>query len=323
MPDHFQPIKLSYITMKNTNTSADGIFLSSLFDTVKVRIQLSHEPLYEIVAKKNFLQYTGKKYQVRSRFGTFAIVASEKNRTSLTIEGSIPKFLTGQNLIGTEDLLTGTVELIDLVLLRAGILAAEAEKKRYREGTFQLLRVDYAKHVNCGTPKKARVFMTALRATVASTAYEYSAFNNETVYWGLFSNRRTLRAYNKGLEMEKHALGDKVYAATKLTREAQSMVRFELALRAEELARLNLRRASDWKVEVARELLEDFVKRLLPLDHKIPDVTGMDLLSPTLRDRLELWLRGCTDAFSRYPGSLSQARREVLLTCPLPPYQLN
>lgn len=297
---------------KNHSKTNINLFMSSLFDTIKVRIQLVHEPLYELCAKENKLCYIDKSYKVRGKFGTYATIASEANRTSLTIEASIPNFLSGQNLVGIENLKKGAIELIDAVLKRAGITPTEAEKKRYREGTFLLLRVDYAAHVNCGTPEIAEIFMTALRAKLAGKPRDFSAYHNETVYWGMYSNRRTLRAYNKGRKMNKKALGKHVYAATLLTREGQSMVRLELTLRADELKRLDLRQPGDWTVEVARDLLKEFIQRLLPLDGKVPDVANMNLLSPTLRDRLELWLRGSLDAFTRYPGSLSQSRREIL-----------
>ena len=76
-------------------------FLSSLFDTVKVKVRVRHENLYLLKQEKaSKIIYADRQYRVRGRFkGTFAIIASADKGESLYIEASIPKFLTGQNIV--------------------------------------------------------------------------------------------------------------------------------------------------------------------------------------------------------------------------------
>jgi len=297
----------------NTQSSKSP-FLSSLIDTVKVRVQVVHPPLFELKTEHpDTVRYVGKKYKVRSKFpGVHALIHSELGGNTILIEASIPKFLTGQNLVGRENLKASAIELIDAVLERAHITPTSAERARYRSGTFELLRVDYAAHVDCATQSLANTMMIRLRKQMASKAIDFSAFFHETVYWGQLSRRRTLKAYLKGRELRKHPLSEHVLHAQRLMRKANSLVRFEFTLRAEELKRLDLRTPDKWSGEVARGILNDMLHRVLPLNGKLPNIDGIQDLSRSLQDRLELWLRDCPDAFTRYPGSYSESRKKVL-----------
>lgn len=297
----------------NTQSSKKP-FRSSLIDTVKVRVQVVHPPLFELKTEHpDTVRYVGKKYKVRSKFpGVHALIHSELGGNTILIEASIPKFLTGQNLVGRENLKASAIELIDAALERAHITPTPAERGRYRSGTFELLRVDYAAHVDCGTKSVADNVMIRLRKQMASKAIEFSAFSHETVYWGQHSRRRTLKAYLKGRELAKHPLSEQVFRAERLEKIAQSLVRLEFTLRAEELKRLDLRTPDKWSREVARGILNDMLQRILPLSGKVPNIEGIQDLSRSLQDRLELWLRDCPDAFTRYPGSYSESRKKVL-----------
>lgn len=290
-------------------------FRSSLFDTIKVKVFLRHEPL-QVLARRaeGAVVFTGKKYKVRGRFAKArATLFSDYACETLMIEASPSKYLTGQNIVGLEDLKALAVEMIDDVLLRARIPATTEERQRYQAGDFELLRVDYAAHVDCGTSEAAAAYLMAIRAAAAGSGACYSAYQDETVYWGQNSRRRTLCVYRKGRELAKRPLGSQVYGARHLTKRAQALVRFELTLRAGELGRLGLRRPDAWSVDRARALLQEAVTRALPADRKVPSVSGISSLPRTLQDRLELWLRGSVDAFSRYSDSALRESRRVIL----------
>jgi II/X family phage/plasmid replication protein len=130
-----------------------------------------------------------------------------------------------------------------------------------------------------------------MRKVMATKAPEFSAYGHETVYWGQHSRRRTLKAYMKGRELEKHPMPDEVFRRAKLTRIAKRLVRLEFSLRAEELKRLNLRDVNNWSAEVAQAILKGMIKRVVDLKGKVPDLTAMSGLSRLYQDRLELLLR--------------------------------
>lgn len=290
-------------------------FRSSMFDTIKVKIWIKHPPLQALARPGGTVTFTGKRYKVAGAFPKCkATVFSDYACESLMIEASPSKYLTGQNIVGRENLKAVAIELIENVLVHAGIEPTEAERERYQSGDFELLRVDYVAHVDCGTSEAARAFLLAVRASAAGSGAGYSAYKDETVYWGQHSRRRTLCVYRKGSELVRRPLGRRVYGARFLTKRAQSLVRFELTLRAGELGRLALRTPEAWSQQRARDLLKEAIVRAVPADRRIPSVAGMSSLSRTLRARLELWLRGSADAFACYSDSaLRESRRVILL----------
>jgi hypothetical protein len=290
-------------------------FRSSMFDTIKVKVWIKHPPLQVLARPGSAVTFTGKRYKVAGEFPKCrATLFSDYACESLMIEASPSKYLTGQNIVGRENLKALAIELIENVLVHAGIDPTDEERDRYQSGDFELLRVDYVTHVDCGTSDAARAFLLAVRASAAGSGAGYSAYKDETVYWGQHSRRRTLCVYRKGSELMRRPLGRRVYGARFLTKRAQSLVRFELTLRAGELGRLALRSPEAWCEQRARHLLKEAMERVLPADRKIPSVAGMSSLPRSLQDRLELWLRGSADAFTRYSDSaLRESRRVILL----------
>jgi II/X family phage/plasmid replication protein len=137
------------------STKESKPFFSSLYDTVKVRLQLQHPRLRELAESNRNVRFRHDGFRVDSKFkGIRARLGSEKGCANLVIEGSIPKFLTGQNVVGSEDLTVAVIEFIDEVLKRAGICPTKAERRRYREGTFELLRVCYVTHTDLAREKR-------------------------------------------------------------------------------------------------------------------------------------------------------------------------
>jgi len=289
-------------------------FQSSLFDTVKVKVRIRHENLYLLRQQhpKRIFHNDGQ-YKVRGKHkGTFAIIGNADGGEALYIEGSMPRFLTGQNLVGHEDLMAGAIEMIGAVLRRARISPTAEEQQAYRAGDFELLRVDYANHLWCGSARRAQYFMAALRRHTVARSQDYTAYKKETLYWRQHSSRQTLKAYDKGRQIAKKPMGPRVYATAALTKRAAGLIRFELTLRADELKRLGLRDPSAWTAEVARRMLDEKVREVLPTEGRVPNEVLFGKLSRGLRQRLELWLRGGTNAFTDYPGSFAKSKKEVM-----------
>lgn len=291
-------------------------FHSTLFDTVKVKIELEHEPLYLLVKKfpKRVRYYKGQ-HRVYGKFKkTYALIASAKGHKHLFIEASIPKFLSGQNIVGTMELKAASIEFILAVLKRGKFTPKPDELKKIKEGQFQLMRVDIANHLPCRNEKVAAAIMWALRMMHAAKDQPFSAYSHETLYWRQRSSKASLKAYRKRLQLQvkKYRLQDDVRYRKALLKRAEGAVRFELTLRSDELKRRRLKDPNAWTPEIAQQLLEKQVAGVLPLKGSVVDVKGMRNLSKTQRDRLELFLRGKSDAFSSWPGAFAKDRREVL-----------
>lgn len=128
-------------------------FKSCLVDTVGVQVEVHHNNLNEIAKTNTKIRRIGNyQFLVSSAFSDkiHSRMFSRDGCTKLLIEASIPKYLTGQNIVGREDLLEPCIEMILEVLTRAEISITPAERERITKGKFQLTRVDYAMLCDCG-----------------------------------------------------------------------------------------------------------------------------------------------------------------------------
>ena len=289
-------------------------FLSSLFDSVKLKIDVNHSPLEQVcVGNSNVRRRRGNNYLVMSRFaGVTAHIKSWNDHQQLIIEASIPKFLTGQNVVGTEDLPGGCSELVFEVLKRAGISMSKAERLAIAGGNYALLRVDYTCHCDCGTEVNATALMTALRNLLVATAGDISMYGLETLYVHQHSSRWTVRIYRKDIELKKRPIPDGVYGRKFLTSAALGLVRIERTVKGEELKRLGLARPEAWTSERARKDMDSVVRRLRRAGGRIPVISNEYDLAPTPNLKLRAWLFGDQTAFTRTPTTLRKTRKLIL-----------
>ena len=294
-------------------------FPSCLVDTVAVVIDLHHKPLKRIaIDNPNVNQKGTFELGVHSKFSSKikARVMSRDNREKLYIEASIPKFMTGQNIVGLEELYGPCVSLINAVLEQMGIEPSETEQANITKGKFQIVRVDYAVHCSCGNAERAAAVMAALRSLIFAKAKDSSAYGNETIYAGQHSSRWTLRAYRKDLEVKKakRRLPATVYGRKTLLEGVENCVRLELVLRSPELKRLGLSSPLSWNSAEARMRMQVWIDRLSNLNGVVPNIDGLDKLTNVSQLKLRAWLAGDLSAFTRAPSTFSACHKEILLT---------
>lgn len=293
-------------------------FPSCLIDTVAVVIELRHKPLKRIASDNPNVNQKGTfELGVHSKFSSKikARVMSRENREKLYIEASIPKFLTGQNIVGLEELYGPCVSLINAVLDQMGIEPSEIERAKISKGKFQIVRVDYAVHCACSSPERAAAVMAALRSLIFAKAKDSSAYGNETIYAGQHSSRWTLRAYRKDLEIKKatRRLPASVYGRKTLLESVENCVRLELVLRSPELTRLGLSSPLSWNTAEARERMQVWIDRLSNLNGVVPNMEDLDKLTNVSQLKLRAWLTGDLSAFTRATSTFSACRKEILL----------
>ena len=292
-------------------------FRSSLIDTVALRVTVRHKSVHRLAERNPNVKLNGNyELRVKSAFSKkiYARMFSRDSRESLFIEVSIPKFLTGQNIVGKEELHEQCVQLILVVLSRAGIHATAAEITAIRSGSYDMVRIDHTVHCDSGSPERASAVMAALRSIVFAKAKDASAYGNETVYVGQHSSRWTLRIYRKDLELKKRSrcLPANVYDREQLLAKVQGCVRLELVLRAPELKRLGLSDPLAWNPEAARTRMTKWIERLAQLDGHVPSMDGIELLTNVNQLKLNAWLLGDRCAFSRAPTTAAASRKAIL-----------
>jgi Phage replication protein CRI len=275
-------------------------FKSSLFDTVKVIIQLAHPPINEIARRNRNMSSDNLCHFIMSpKTDAIARVMSRANQTELLLEFSIPKFLTGQNVIGLEDLHKGCRHCIIEILKIMKLQPTQIEMMQIRKGNYRLTRVDIVSHIDCGTPERAEVLMVALRNLLVGRASEVSFYNTGTSYIGQHSRRRTFKVYRKDVELEKRPFSECVYGREKLMRKAQGLVRLELTLRRDELVRKGLSNPLEWNAQVMHGSLQPWIDFLMQAGGKVAKVKLSKNLSRSLQQKLFAWIHGDSACFQR------------------------
>lgn len=293
-------------------------FYSLLIDTVKVKVRVKHPPLQELALSNANVKQDGYKFLIKCPLtGACVQMFSQENCQALLLEFSVPKFLTGQNIVGHLNLHAGVLAAIKKAFKLLGFLPSPEERAAIGRGDYALTRVDVAVHVDCGSSDYAQALMIALREYIVSNAGDVSLYGLETGYIGQGSKRRTFKWYRKGIELKKkgRAIPAHVHGCEYLTEVADRLVRFELTLRGKELARLGLTSPMAWNEDVAKKQMLPWLFKLKQAEGVLPDVNGINRLSPVMQNKLRLWLLGDVLAFSRgvSKDAYRDARKKVKL----------
>ena len=275
-------------------------FHSSLIDTVRVVLNIRHEPLARVTEGNPLMSRDGFKYYVRSPYTqAVAQVFSFDKGTKLVFEFSIPKFLTGQNLVGIEDMHRGCLQCIKAICNLMGIRPSGAERATIETGCYRLTRVDLAKHIDCGTADRASAMMFAIRNHLVGKAKDIAFYDDNTFYVGQHSKRRSYKIYRKDIELQARPMPSNVFGRSGLMSKVEGLVRTELTLRREELTERGLDSPLAWTPEKARSLLAAWDNRLRLTDGKVPDAATVDELTPALQQKVRAWILGDATAFTR------------------------
>ena len=284
-------------------------FHSSLIDTVRVVLNIRHEPLMRVMERNPLISRDGFKFYVRSPdTRAVAQVFSFNKATKLVFEFSISKLLTGQNLVGIEDMHRGCLQGIKAICNLMGIRPSGAERTAIESGCYRLTRVDLAKHIDCGTTERAAAMMFAIRNHLVGKAKDIAFYDDNTFYVGQHSKRRSYKIYRKDIELQARPIPSNVVGRSGLMSKVEGLVRTELTLRREELTERGLDSPLAWTPEKARSLLAAWDNRLRLTDGKVPDVATVDELTPALQQKFRAWVLGDAIAFTR--GVTKETSRE-------------
>lgn len=292
-------------------------FFSCLIDTVAVLIDVEHKSLRKIAQNNPNITWNGN-YQLEVHSPLFAKIKarvfSREKGTKLMIEASLPKFLTGQNIVGLEELFEPCKQLIFAVLEQMRIEPTEAERRKIHRGKFEMKRVDHALHCDCGTSQRAAAVMAAIRSLMYAKAKDPGSYGDETVYAGQHSNRWTFRIYRKDFEIKKRGRGlpANVYRRDRLLDKVQNCARMELVLRAPELKRLGLNDPLAWNVEAARQRMHVWIDRLSTAGGVVPNIEHLSDLTSVQQMKLLLWLGGHRTVFTHSHSTFAATRKTIL-----------
>lgn len=275
-------------------------FYSSLIDTVRMKLSITHPSLEELTADNPHVRRNGLMYLVTSPLtGAVARVISRDNGKTLLLECSPVKWLTGQNVVGMHSVHPACAAVVKEVCRLLRLRPKPIERVFVDAGSFTLTRVDCAVHIDCGTRERAKALMAALRHLLVGAVRDLSFYGTETLYISQSSKRRSLKIYLKGEELDANPVQKFVYRRDGLLQKASSLVRLELVLRRDELIRLGLDGPHDWKSDTIEQQMKPWTNLLVRAEGRVPDVRNIQALTPTLQHKLRAWLLGDAMAFMR------------------------
>ena len=302
-----------------TASKTRPIWSSSLVDTVGIVIKVHHDELALYAEGNSAVTSRGPwRLSVSSPFaaGGHAIVRSRKARTELYIEGSIPKFLSGQNLVGLESVEASIPTFVRAVLQQIGIGVTRAITNDLQDRNYRIARIDFAVHCATRNAEQSAALMIALKTLVFQRTRDASFYGNDTIYIGQHSSRRTLRIYRKDVEMTLP--GRSLPADHKLSAQVlqnlPGLIRIELVLRSAELKR------HGWDIPGAvspfllRRLMTRWVDRFATVRGCLLDPGLASRLTSSDQTKLAAWALGDVLAFDRSPSTKAKTCRRILRT---------
>ncbi|MDG0853369.1 phage/plasmid replication protein, II/X family [Roseateles puraquae] len=243
-----------------------------LIDTAKVRVAVNHQPWLErqIEAYRagqrssvnRALASNYRRFSVPGAYGASASVQSILGGTALVIECSLPRFLTGQNVFGSIQILPQVVQVVDAVLSYLNIVPTDDESTAIAEGRIGLNRVDITAHARLGNETRVRRMIKALKATLAFTKANFSCYGDETLYIGQNSDYKTLKLYDKAGEIAAHPLPANHPQRELVSEAVRGLLRVELCLRRRFLLERGWTEVRLFDAKAARRLLVSELKAL-------------------------------------------------------------
>lgn len=197
-------------------------------------------------------------------------IKSLKDNT-LLISGNLGKWLGGQNIVGSDDVIKLVYEtVIKLSALSEHVTPTQQQLDNILLGYFKIDKIDINKAVLFDSKDEALQYLERLKYHSSYPRFDKKVESNG-VYFGYNSKRKTIKYYHKGNE----AIANNKYQNNlnnDLIELANKMVRCELTLKWRELYDNELLNGFDWNSETVKRVIDDTHSQLrMPESIKFPD----------------------------------------------------
>ena len=242
----------------------------------------------------------------------------------LTISGNPVKWLTGQNVVGPDDIHRLTDVTFREVFKRLDMPVCMQASRAVFNGDVTLNRVDCTFAYHIGAPEDVRAWLMAM-SEACHVRYRGRGFYDDgmcSLMFGLSvkpgkkpkgSSYSSFKFYDKAQELKKRPLLCPLEFRAELLEIASGHVRAEALYRRRELAGYNLETVKKWKKETSLELNRKWMQKMeispnVPMNHS----ELLDL--PTaLRSSYLHWMKG-EDLRDLLPRTTMYRHRKALLT---------
>lgn len=252
-----------------------------MVDWLKVKVKVNHDPeqlnsglrfdvskiddeYSEPIVSYKELWLTEPSYDNRLK------IKSLKDNT-LLISGNLGKWLGGQNIVGSDDVIKLVYEtVIKLSALSEHVTPTQQQLDNILLGYFKIDKIDINKAVLFDSKDEALQYLERLKYHSSYPRFDKKVESNG-VYFGYNSKRKTIKYYHKGNE----AIANNKYQNNlnnDLIELANKMVRCELTLKWRELYDNELLNGFDWNSETVKRVIDDTHSQLrMPESIKFPD----------------------------------------------------
>lgn len=196
-------------------------------------------------------------------------IKSLKDNT-LLISGNLGKWLGGQNIVGSDDVIKLVYEtVIKLSELSEHVTPTQQQLDNILLGYFKIDKIDINKAVLFDSKDEALQYLERLKYHSSYPRFDKKVESNG-VYFGYNSKRKTIKYYHKGNE----AIANNKYQNNlnnDLIELANKMVRCELTLKWRELYDNELLNGYDWDSATVKRVIDDTHSQLrMPEPIKFP-----------------------------------------------------
>ncbi len=247
-----------------------------MIDWVSCRFPYHGPPVGDVYLKKDW--QTGevqpafnRHVQVKSSYD--AGMSVQVIGREMMLSGNVVKFLTGQNVVGTDDLHFLVRAAYEAVCQALGLPHCLVAHAAIKNGNVYLSRVDCTFHYHVGSDDDVRSWLRAMESSV-HVRYRGRGFYDEgmaSLMFGLKvkegqkikgSAYSSFKFYNKATELKKHKPTCKHQFVSVIQDMAQGVVRAEALYRSKDLEQNGCKRLKDWNGQTSYELHRKWIEKM-------------------------------------------------------------
>ena len=272
------------MTLTSTTLATEGTIYS--VDWLRVVVHVTHNQHKINNGVRVDIKRTNDGYDIEGQMESFhpiwvghtgsyssQIKIKSVSETTLQIEGNFYKWLHGQNVTGSTDLVGLVFDVVQrLSEQELEIEPTPEQMEAVRQGLFEVSMVDVNKALMFQDRQEALKYLERLKHVSSYPYRKDKEIENNGVYFGKTSKRWLIKYYHKGNEIlanNKHQTA----ITPALTELAEKMVRCEMRIKWHQLNDWDLLTGDRWDAATVKKLIDDAHSKL-----RMPasiDVTGL------------------------------------------------
>ena len=280
----FKRRKHKQMTLTSTTLATEGTIYS--VDWLRVVVHVTHNQHKINNGVRVDIKRTNDGYDIEGQMESFhpiwvghtgsyssQIKIKSVSETTLQIEGNFYKWLHGQNVTGSTDLVGLVFDVVQrLSEQELEIEPTPEQMEAVRQGLFEVSMVDVNKALMFQDRQEALKYLERLKHVSSYPYRKDKEIENNGVYFGKTSKRWLIKYYHKGNEIlanNKHQTA----ITPALTELAEKMVRCEMRIKWHQLNDWDLLTGDRWDAATVKKLIDDAHSKL-----RMPasiDVTGL------------------------------------------------